>query len=167
MSETDAITHAASEDGTRSRYQKIVVPLDGSAWSQSAIPHAADIAKHHGSEIILVHVFRAPASEYVDQLANAGQSGQVDQIREDLKQQMVALRSQLRNRGINCRCQFIEGAGVANLLCDYINEEEVDLVVMSSHGRTGLRRFIFGSVANKLLQEVRVPVLLIRPGQTA
>lgn len=147
------------------RYKKIVVPIDGSGWSERAVPHAAEIARDNDAEIILLHVFRPPASEYTDTIALAGQSEQLDHLRQQVKQKLMAVRNQLRGEGLDCRVQFIEGAGVANLICDYINSEDVDLVVMSSHGRTGLARYIFGSVAHKVLQEVKVPVMIVRPNQ--
>jgi nucleotide-binding universal stress UspA family protein len=147
------------------RYRKIVVPIDGSGWSERAIPHAVDIARNNGSEIILLHVFRPPASEYTDQLALAGQDVQLDRMRSEIKNYLMGLRGQLRNQHVECRVQFIEGVGAASLICDYVNEEGVDLVVMTSHGRTGLSRFIFGSIAEKVLQGVNVPVLIIRPGK--
>ena len=150
-----------------SRYKKIVVPVDGSGWSERAIPHASDIALSNNSEIILLHVYRSPASAFADQIAIAGQSEQIDTAREQVKQQLISLRNQLRGQGIQCRVQFIEGVGVPHLICDYINEEDVDLVVMSSHGRTGLGRFIFGSVARQVMEGVKVPVMVIRPGKDA
>jgi len=148
-----------------SRYKKIVVPIDGSRWSERSIPHATDIAKNHSSEVILLHIFRTPANEFTDQIALAGQDKQVDSIRESTKQQLISLRNQLRNEGVECRIQFMEGMGVPHLICDYINEENVDLVIMSSHGRTGLGRFIFGSVARQVMEGVNVPVMIIRPGK--
>jgi nucleotide-binding universal stress UspA family protein len=147
------------------RYRKIVVPIDGSGWSERAIPHAVDIARNNGAEIILLHVFRVPASEYTDQLALAGQDEQINRIREEVKRYLMGLRGQMRNQNIECRVQYIEGVGTASLICDYVNEEGVDLVVMTSHGRTGISRFIFGSIAEKVLQGVNVPVLIIRPGK--
>jgi nucleotide-binding universal stress UspA family protein len=149
-----------SEQG---RYKKIVVPLDGSGWSERAIPHAIDIARNNNSELILLHVFKPPAAEYIDQIALAGQDQQLMQLRDEMKQQLMAMRNQLRSEKINVRVQFIEGTGVAGIICDYVNEEKVDLVVMSSHGRTGMSRWLFGSVAQKVMQGVTVPVLLIRP----
>ncbi|QPC82193.1 universal stress protein [Phototrophicus methaneseepsis] len=146
-----------------SRYHKIVVPIDGSGWSERAIPHAADIARNNDAEIILLHVFRTPAAEYTDQIALGGGDAQIQQMREEFKQKMISLRNQLRAQGVKARNQFIEGAGVASLICDYINDEGVDLVVMSSHGRSGISRFIFGSVAQKVMQEVSVPVMIVRP----
>lgn len=148
---------------TTGRYKKIVVPIDGSGWSERAIPHAVDIARANNSEIILLHVFRPPAAEYTGQIALAGQEDAIQQIREQAKQHLAGLRNQLRSEKINTRVQFIEGAGVASLIVDYINDEDVDLVVMSTHGRTGLARFLFGSVTHKVMEGVQVPVLLIRP----
>ncbi len=96
---------------TSTRYKKIVVPLDGSGWSQRAVPHAVDIARANGSELILLHVFRPPAAEFTDQLALAGQEGQVQQMRESMKQYLMGVRSELRAEDIVVRCQVIEGLG--------------------------------------------------------
>jgi nucleotide-binding universal stress UspA family protein len=145
------------------RYKKIVVPIDGSGLSQRAIPHAVDIARANQSEIILLHVFRPPAREYANIIALAGQESQIDVVREQTKQYLIGLRTELRDEGIECRVQMIEGASAAHLIVDYINGEEVDLVVMSTRGHTGLARMVFGSVANTVMQSVRVPCMLIYP----
>jgi nucleotide-binding universal stress UspA family protein len=151
---------AMAEQG---RYKKIVVPVDGSGWSERAIPHAADIARHNNAELILLHVFRPPAHEFADQVGLAGQEDQLNQLLEQIKQYLIGLRNQLRDEQLNVRVQLIEGIGVAHLICDYINDQDIDLVVMSTHGRTGLARFLFGGVAQKVMQGVRAPVLLVRP----
>lgn len=145
------------------RYKKIVVPIDGSGWSERAIPHAVDIARNNHSELILLHVFKPPAQEYIDSISLAGQDEQLQQLREEMKQKLMALRSQMRSEKIDVRVQFIEGSGVASIICDYINEEGVDLVVMTSHGRTGVSRWLFGSVAQKVMQGIQVPVMIVRP----
>ena len=149
-----------SEQG---RYKKIVVPIDGSGWSERAIPHAVDIARISNSEIILLHVFKPPLHEYQDTLALAGEDEQIARIRDNIKQHLLSLRGQLRGEGIECRVQVIEAVGIAAQICDYVNEEKVDLVVMSTHGRSGLARFVFGSVTHKVMQSVEIPVMLIRP----
>ncbi len=145
------------------RYKKILVPLDGSGWGARAVPHAVDLARANGAELILLHVFRPPASEYTDQIALAGQEGQIQQMREAMKQYLIGVRSELRGEDIEVRCQVIEGMGVASLICDYIRDEGIDLVVMSTHGRGGIRRFLFGSVTHKVMEAAEVPVLLIHP----
>jgi nucleotide-binding universal stress UspA family protein len=148
---------------TNGRYKKIVVPLDGSGWSQRAVPHAVDLARSNGAELILLHIFRPPAAEYTDQIALAGQGGQIQQMREAMKQYLIGVRSELRAEDITVRCQVIEGMGVASIICDYINEEGIDLVVMSTHGHSGIRSFIFGSVAKDIMECAEVPVLLVHP----
>lgn len=149
-----------SEQG---RYKKIVVPIDGSGWSERAVPHAVDLARISKGEIILLHVFKPPLHEYQDTLALAGEDEQMSRIREDVKNKLKALRSQLRGQNVECRVQVIEAVGIAAQICDYVKEENADLVVMSTHGRSGIARFVFGSVAHKVMQEVDIPVLLIRP----
>lgn len=146
-----------------SRYKKIVVPIDGSGWSRRAIPHAVDIARANGSELILLHVFHPPAADYADQLALAGQEGQIQHLRESVNQTMTSIANELRVSNVEVKVQIIEGSGVAGAICDYVRDENIDLVVMSTHGRTGIVRFLFGSVASKVMEGVKVPVLLIHP----
>ena len=145
------------------RYKKIVVPLDGSGWAQRAIPHATDIARTNGSELILLHVFRPPAWEYTPEITLAGQEPQIQQAREQMKQYLIGLRAELRGEHMQVRTHMIEGQGVARLICDYVESEDIDLIVMSTHGRSGLSRLVFGSIANEIMQCARVPVLLVRP----
>ena len=92
-------------------YQKIVVPLDGSGWSERAISHAVDIARNNNSELILLHVYKPPAYEFTGEIVLAGQEGQLDQKREEAKQYFTAVRNQLRDEKINVRVQIIEGLG--------------------------------------------------------
>ncbi len=147
----------------QNRYKKITVPLDGSGWAKRALPHAVDIARANEAELILLHVLRPPAYEYTDQIALSGQDSQLNQLRDQMKQYLIGIRNELRSEDIKVRGQVIEGVGVAHLVCDFVNNEDVDLVVMSTHGRSGITEFLFGSVANKIVQCLKVPVLLIHP----
>jgi nucleotide-binding universal stress UspA family protein len=147
------------------RYKRIVVPLDGSGWAKRALPHAADIARANNAELILVHVFRTPAADYIGEVALAGQEEQIDAARQQMKQYLMGLRGELRDEGLNVRVQWMEGEGVAKLICDFVNAEGVDLVVMSTHGGSGLMRLLFGSVANEVMQGVKIPVMLVRPDE--
>ncbi len=148
---------------TEGRYKKVLIPLDGSGWSYRAVPHAVDIAQANESEIILLHIFRPPTAEYADTIALAGQEGQINQLREALRQQVEGIANDVRAVNIPVTVHVIDGAGVAATICDYVEEAGIDLVVMSTHGRTGIARFLFGSVAAKVMECVKVPVLLIHP----
>ncbi|MCK6578274.1 MAG: universal stress protein [Anaerolineae bacterium] len=146
-----------------SRYKKILVPLDGSGWAQRAVSHAVDLARGNDAELILLHVFRPPAWEYADQIALAGQESQLQQARNQMKQYLIGVRSELRDENLRVRTHLIEGSAVAHLICDYVKAEGVDLIVMSTRGRSGLARVLFGSVAREVMECVDVPVMLVQP----
>ena len=148
---------------TQGRYKKILVPWDGSGWGRRAIPHAMDIALANDSELIILYVFRPPGTEFADQISLAGQDGQIQQLRNNVEQSLTGIANELRPQGIKVQTLILENTGVASAICDYVRDENVDLVVMSTHGRTGIARFLFGSVAAKVMEEVKVPVLLVHP----
>lgn len=144
-------------------YTKIVCPIDGSGWADRAVPHAARIAKNNDAELILLHIYHSPLSEYKDSLSLARQDSLIDQERERIKNHIIGLRTDLRSQGIKVRGHIIDGRDPAHNIVRYVRAEAADLVVMSTHGRTGLARFIFGSVAHKVMQALNVPVMLVRP----
>lgn len=143
---------------------KIVVPLDGSSWSESAIPQAQEIARAFDGEIILLHVFQSPASDYADQLALAGQQEAADRPYEDMRETLIALRNTLRREGIRAREQIIRSNNPAQAIVDFVEAEAgVSMVVMSTHGRTGISRLLMGSVAQTVVKNLRCPVTLVHP----
>jgi nucleotide-binding universal stress UspA family protein len=150
-------------DTKQKQYHKIVVPLDGSGWADRAVTHAARIAKNNDAELILLHVYRSASAEYQDSLALAQQSNMADQEYDHIKNHLIGLRTDLRSQGVKVRGHILYGRNPAHNICRYVQSEGADLVVMSTHGRSGLYRFVFGSVAHKVMEGLDVPVLLIRP----
>jgi len=148
-----------------SRYQHILVPLDGSGWSQRALPHAVDIARATHAEIILLHVFSPSASAYVPELALAGQSNAISNLRDDAARYLQGVAAELREAGIPCQVQIIDHADVTMGIAEFVRQSDVDLIVMSTHGRTGLSRLIFGSVAKGVMEQIGVPTLLVHPNE--
>ncbi len=145
-------------------YHKIVVPLDGSTWSERAIPQAAEIAREHDAELVLIHVYQSPVSEYTPQIALAGQQQMAEQTYEQMHEHLLALRNMLRHQGVRAREYLIRSNNPAQAICDFVESEEgVSMVVMTTHGRTGLTRWLFGSVAQSVIKKVRCPVTLVRP----
>ncbi|MCS6835555.1 MAG: universal stress protein [Anaerolineae bacterium] len=151
----------------KATYRKIVVPLDGSGWSEYAIPHAAAIARAHDAEVILLHICRPPAQDYVDALALAGQIEGAEQVSSQMAQKLTSLCHELRSQGVKAHAQLIHGTAVVDLLCDFIESEKADLVVMTTRGHTGLARALFGSTARAVLERVNVPVSLLQPSAEA
>lgn len=145
------------------RYQKILVPIDGSGWSQRAIPHAVDLARLHRAELVLLHVFVPPAPEFVPELALAGQQDQFDKLRQQAKDYVASLVRELQTENVNVTGEVLEGFDVPGLIADFARQEHIDLIVMSTHGRSGIARLIFGSVAKGVIDHCKVPTLLIHP----
>jgi nucleotide-binding universal stress UspA family protein len=86
-------------------------------------------------------------------------------VRENTQLYLVGLRNELRKQGVQAREEMIDAPGPARGICDYVETNDIDLVVMSTHGHTGITRWLLGSVAQKVLQGVKVPVMLIHPDQ--
>lgn len=148
----------------RPMYQQIIVPLDGSKWSESAIPRAVELARVHGAELVLLHVHQSQAGDYAGQWALAGQQQIADQPVEQMREQLVALRNRLRQEGLKAREVLIRGNNPAQAICDFVESEDgISMVVMSTHGRTGLARWLVGSVAQEVLKQARCPVTLVHP----
>lgn len=146
------------------RVSRIVVPLDGSALSREALPVAVELASLLGVPVHLVHVMEADdvrASVQAGSRAAAAharaQATQSQQMKDELEQQVRWLQS----RDLAATCDVRAGQPATELL-DLITP--TDLVVMTTRGRGGARRWLLGSVADKLVHEAAAPVLLVRAG---
>ncbi|GAB4263245.1 MAG: universal stress protein [Candidatus Promineifilaceae bacterium] len=146
-------------------FQHLLVPLDGSHLAEVAIPAALEIARRFDSQITLVRVVRPP------QIVLATTEGAVfTELLSDLRQQEVqeattylkSLQGSLRQQGYVVHTHLIEGEPIADLILEVAEGLDVDGIVMSTHGRSGLSRWVFGSVAEKVLRGAAVPVVLIR-----
>jgi nucleotide-binding universal stress UspA family protein len=148
----------------RPMYQRIVVPLDGSKWSESALPRATELARVHDAELVLLHVYQSKSGDYAGQWALAGQQQIADQAYEQMREEMIAIRNRLRQQGLRAREVIIRGGNPAQTICDFVESEEgISMIVMSTHGRAGLTRWLVGSVAQTVLKNSRSPVTLVHP----
>ena len=151
--------------------ERILFPTDGSDFSERALEVAAELANAQEAELVLVRVVEP--IPWVD--SDAGM-GVYDSTTPDMYEQMQAalkeeaqarldeLTAELRSRVVRLRTIVLHGyAAHELLLCEL--RETPDLVVMASHGRTGLARFALGSVADRLVREGTTPVLIVRSFQ--
>ena len=141
-------------------YQRILVPLDGSELAECVLPHVKAIAKGcNVGEVILLDIVEAPpswAAEGIDYLKYESVHMQA------AKEYLEKIGSQLSSEGFNVRAEVLMGR-VAETIMEFTQKNAVDLVAIATHGRSGISRWIFGSVAEKVLRSSRVPVLMIRP----
>jgi len=141
-------------------YKKLMVPVDGSPLSEKALPVAASLASHLGATLNLVRAVRWAVQAYPYTLPDA----YVPQIDEELekgaKEYLRRHEGALKD-GTQIEAFVVRGA-VADGLLDFVDQQSIDLVVMSTHARSGIARAALGSVADRMLQG-GAPVLLVRP----
>jgi nucleotide-binding universal stress UspA family protein len=151
-------------------YKKILVPLDGSKLAECALPYAEEIAKGCGTEeVILVSVTeRVQGYRLFDDSSQL--QGQrlileaVGKKQEQAQRYLVRIAKKLTAKGINVNTEVLLG-NPAEQIVIYAKHSESDIIVMSSHGRSGISRWTHGSVADKVFRGSPVPVLMVRaPG---
>ncbi len=125
-------------------YQRIMVPLDGSELAQIALDHALAVCKAFGATLVLLHVRDARQGS-----AEAARR-YLDFVRQQHARNDIAIELAVR-----------EGP-VAEAIIAAANDEHIDVIVMATHGRSGLQRVVYGSVAEHVLRNSAKPVLLVR-----
>ena len=145
-------------------FHKILVPLDGSKLAEKALPYAESLAEKYGSELIFVRALPPlpvlPVGEFG---ALPHDFGPV--LAEEEKQAndyLVELQDRYDARKIPIRTAVLKGKYVADAIVDIASQEEVDIIVKTTHGRSGISRWVYGSVATKVLEQAPCPVLLVR-----
>lgn len=151
----------------------IIVPLDGSDLAESVLPHAEALARQGGREmvtVILVRVCEPPTmpSYYTPELAeiplNWGQYAQQETARckQVATEYLAGIEPRFRNSGINVQSEVLVGKAADEIVA-YANKTPYNLIVMATHGRSGLSRLVYGSVAVNVLVGVNSPLLLVKP----
>lgn len=152
----------------RSRFNTILVPLDGSERAERALPVAAQIARATHSTLLLARVI--PLTSSAELLAAEGAftaPGVYQELSDGDEHEAAAYLDQqaapLRKRAVDVLARTsVRSGDVAGCLIDIEREEQVGLVVITTHGRTGLARFALGSVADYLVRKGQAPVLMMR-----
>ncbi len=141
-------------------YKKILVPLDGSELAKKGLEEAEKLAQTFGAEIILFQV--------VPFMPIYGSPELVTPLIVDEKQKEAAekyllkVAEEVRAKGFKVTSVVKTGQQVAVEIIDFAKENGVDLIVMCTHGRSGITRWVLGSVALKVLTRAETPILLIR-----
>lgn len=143
----------------------IVVPLDGSALAEKALPFAVALARLRGQKLLLLTVLSE--GSYPER------SGVMTQVVDEATTYLALIRKEISQEGLPNRLDYegietkvVSGRSPHNL-GEIINTLEASEVVMTTHGRTGLSRFVLGSIARDTLEQVHVPVILLRPVELA
>jgi nucleotide-binding universal stress UspA family protein len=148
----------------------ILVPLDGSALAESVLPHVEALAKQRGTELVNVVLLRVcePPVISADYPATMPLSWEEHVARETSKHKqacedyLAGAGKRLREAGLTVRSEVVAGKP-ADEIIDYASRNPFNLIVMATHGRSGLSRWAYGSVAERVLLGVSCPLFLVRP----
>lgn len=141
-------------------YRKILVPLDGSKVAEGVLPHAKSLAYSEGAELILLTVAANPAMDFVFSDPGLAQSA-VHEQEEHSRKYIAGIEDELKAAGFKTSALLRVGS-VAEVILGVAEELDVDAIAMSTHGRTGPARWLLGSIADRVVHNSKVPVLLIR-----
>lgn len=135
-------------------YDVILVPLDGSARAERALAHAEGLALALKSRIAVIRVVETPSDTSLELADLRRQAGEAEEYLE-------SIRRLLHNRGVDVITRMAYGDVVVAII-DAARDLDVGLVVMTSHGRRGVKRVFYGSIAAGILQRIDRPLLVIR-----
>ena len=142
--------------------QNILVPVDGSETSHAAVAQAAELAKAFGGKITVVQVLALDpyiAAEYI----SATQTNDlIERARTSVLKTLEEAAAKFSDMGIPVEAKLLEGQVVHREIIREAETSKADLIVIGSHGRTGLKRLFLGSVAQSVLGEAHIPVLVVR-----
>lgn len=143
-------------------YRTILVPLDGSKRAEVILPHVEELAHRYDASVILLRVVE-PIAVGMDPtgLTPTLNPLVIDQLKNDAQSYLARLQEEFRKKGIVAQAHLTFGPAVPTIL-EFAHREHVDLIAMASHGRSGLARVFYGSVAAGVLHGVDRPLLLVR-----
>lgn len=141
-------------------YKRAIVPLDGSMVAEGIIPFILEIAGPLDMEVVLLRVV-VPIPPSVIEGSRHVEVEDVEKRRQEAEEYLRPIVSDLRTKGVRVTTQVRRGEPTAEILAG-AKEAGADLIAMTTHGRSGLGRLLFGSVAEAVLRHSEIPVFLMR-----
>jgi nucleotide-binding universal stress UspA family protein len=143
--------------------QRILVPVDFSEHATPMIEWAVHLAKEHGSTILLLHVYHLPVE--FQQLEGAYLPPDFwSNVKSEAEQQLAHHADEIRGRGLAVEGIVREGYP-ATVIVDEAEALSADLIVIGTHGHTGLKHLLLGSIAERVVQRAPCPVLTVKPAE--
>jgi len=151
---------ARREPGDRSSYDRILIPTDGSESATAAIDHGIAIAERFDTTVHALSVVN------VNAVAGAYDAGPaipdlLESLEEGCEQAVETVEDECENRDVDIVTDVVQGTPY-RAIRQYVDDEGIDLITMGTHGRTGLERYLIGSVTERTVRTSDVPVLSVR-----
>jgi nucleotide-binding universal stress UspA family protein len=153
-------------------FNRILVPVDGSPFSESTFPYVVELAKNTKKEILLLHICEPPivpsyGSRPINQTWKKYRDdmwGEVEKLSTNYLKKTTAA---LKKKGVKVKSRVLKAqtGAVAQNILQISKEENIDLIIISTQGRTGVNDWVYGSVANRVTEEFPKLVLTIRPAK--
>ncbi|WP_101047626.1 universal stress protein [Macromonas nakdongensis] len=146
-------------------YKRILVATDGSKLSQAAVEHTLKLADATGAEVVALKVVpRYPQTYFEGGMALANEEIQriEKEWQEDAQAVVNAVKAEGQKRAVKVKATTVKSDLIAEAVIAAAKRHKVDLIVMASHGRRGLKRLLLGSETQQVLTHSHTPVLVLR-----
>lgn len=143
-------------------YQNILVPVDGSDIALNVVKHAVELSKAFNSKITVVQVMTLDPYIAAEYLSHGQSNIMFDRARNFIQGNIDAAKAQFEAAGVQVETLMLEGESIHRTLLKAVEDLNIDLVVISSHGRSGFQKLLMGSVAQSLISQVHVPVFVVK-----
>ena len=146
-------------------YEHILIPTDGSDVAELAVEHALDLAERYDAEVHALYVVDIDSvnlglgTEKVDRLKQ-GRFDEMEELKSKANEATGVVAARGAERDVNV-IEHVAGGRPHTVIADYADDHGMDLIVMGSHGRAGVRRALLGSVTERTLRSTHVPVLVV------
>ena len=150
-------------------YNKILVPLDGSNLSECVLPHVESMSKSCGiKEVVFIRIIEPRHMPYTSdeyRLMNLEFEQMETAEKKAAQNYLENLIDEIKVENVKFSYEVYVGDKIADEIADYASKNAADLIIIATHGRSGISRWAFGSIADRILRSSCVPVLMIRaPG---
>lgn len=140
---------------------KILIPLDGSPFAERVLAYIRGLAKPRTVELLLVHVTQA-SQYYAVLVPDAMHAVDLTHWQKEAEKYLERKSDELRAEGYEVSYLMTEG-DTASVICELADTQNADLIAMTTHGRSGIEKWVLGSVADRVVRSARQPVFLVRP----
>jgi nucleotide-binding universal stress UspA family protein len=146
-------------------WKRICCPIDFSDASRAAMEVAADLARRHGAELVLLHAYPIPGYTFPDGSVMASPK-MMQELAEQAQRHLEEWRADAERIVQAPRVSVEKAIGEpASEIVSYATDSGVDLLVLGTHGRTGLEHALMGSIAERVVRRAHCPVLTVRPAR--
>lgn len=143
-------------------FEHILVPIDGSETSYAAVDKAVEIAKAFNNKVTVVQVLALDPYIAAEYITAAQTNDLVERARTAILKTLDEAKAKFAAAGIDAETQLLEGQVIYSEIVKAAESLNTDLIVIGSHGRTGFKKLFLGSVAQSILGQANVPVMVIR-----